>query len=371
MTGNNFLHIISLTIPYPPNYGGVIDIWYKLKALHNQGIRIILHCYEYNRKPHKILEKYCEKVFYYPRKKTLYSLFSTTPFIIQSRKTEALINNLTLDNHPVLIEGVHSMWVAEDCRMKGRKIWLRTHNVEFDYFKSLFKVESTWWKKGYFYMEMLKLKFYEQRPFPVNGIFCIAPNDKAFFSRFNNNCTLITPFHGHHKVTSTTGPGKFILYHADLSVGENQRNGVFVAKLSIDFPLPLIIAGKSPGSALKQNLSKYTNVEIREDLAKDKMDELVKNAAVILLPANQTTGFRLKLLTSLYTGRHIVASPEMVENTGLEHLCHVAWNHQQWISVIRELAAMPFDHSEKKKREDALANFSDAYNARKITGQIL
>ena len=41
------LHIVSFDIPYPPNYGGVIDVYYKLKALHRKGVKIILHCFEY------------------------------------------------------------------------------------------------------------------------------------------------------------------------------------------------------------------------------------------------------------------------------------------------------------------------------------
>ena len=32
------LHIVSFSIPYPANYGGVIDVFYKLVALHKAGI---------------------------------------------------------------------------------------------------------------------------------------------------------------------------------------------------------------------------------------------------------------------------------------------------------------------------------------------
>ena len=41
------LHIISFDIPYPPNYGGVIDVYYKIRTLHKLGIKIHLHCFEY------------------------------------------------------------------------------------------------------------------------------------------------------------------------------------------------------------------------------------------------------------------------------------------------------------------------------------
>ncbi|MEI7802398.1 MAG: mannosyltransferase, partial [Bacteroidota bacterium] len=43
----NQLHIISFNVPYPPDYGGVIDVYYKIKALKEAGVKIHLHCYEY------------------------------------------------------------------------------------------------------------------------------------------------------------------------------------------------------------------------------------------------------------------------------------------------------------------------------------
>jgi hypothetical protein len=49
------LHIISFDVPYPANYGGVIDVFYKLKNLHKAGVKIILHCFEYGRGEQKEL----------------------------------------------------------------------------------------------------------------------------------------------------------------------------------------------------------------------------------------------------------------------------------------------------------------------------
>ena len=43
------LHIISFTVPYPVNQGGVYDVFYKLQALQEQGVRIHLHCFDYGR----------------------------------------------------------------------------------------------------------------------------------------------------------------------------------------------------------------------------------------------------------------------------------------------------------------------------------
>jgi len=365
-----YLHIVSLTIPYPPDYGGVIDIWYKIKALHKAGIRIILHCFEYNRNPQIEMENYCSKVFYYPRNKSFLKLFSKEPFIVNTRKSNQLLKNLQQDQYPVLIEGIHSVWLTEKLKNPDKRLWLRTHNVESDYFGSLFKAETSLWKKAYFFLEMMKLKHYEKRRFALNGLFCIAPADKAFFNTYHQNCHLITPFHGHQEVTSKPGKGNFLLYHADLSVAENRQNALFVAELSPKLPQPLVIAGRTPDNALTDELSKYRNVEIRENLSGNEMKHLIENASIILLPARQTTGFRLKLLSSLYTGRHIVASPQMVENTGLENLCHTASSKSQWIDIINNLVVRPFSNSKKQRREEALHRFSDTSNAQQMISKI-
>ena len=48
---DKYLNIVSFNIPYPANYGGVIDVYYKLEALRACGVKLILHCFEYER-PH-------------------------------------------------------------------------------------------------------------------------------------------------------------------------------------------------------------------------------------------------------------------------------------------------------------------------------
>jgi hypothetical protein len=135
-------------------------------------------------------------------------------------------------------------------------------------------------------------------------------------------------------------------------------------------PQPLIIAGRSPDLALKQELSRYENVQLQENLPEQKMSALIENASIIMLPAMQKTGFRLKLLSSLYTGRHIVASPQMVENTGLESLCRIAASRDQWISLIKSLSEVPFSAEEKDNRNEKLKAFSDYSNAQKIISEM-
>ena len=76
------INIISFDVPYPANYGGVIDVFYKLKYFHQNGIKIHLHCFEYGRGEQIELNKYCESVTYYKRKTGFISFLSSKDFVI-------------------------------------------------------------------------------------------------------------------------------------------------------------------------------------------------------------------------------------------------------------------------------------------------
>src|SRR6187402_2760586 len=108
------LHIISFDVPFPANYGGVIDVFYKLKALHAQGIKIHLHCFEYGRAEARSLESICEKVYYYKRSMDKKLLFNPLPFVVITRSSEKLVENLLRDKHPILFEGLHSCFHLSD-----------------------------------------------------------------------------------------------------------------------------------------------------------------------------------------------------------------------------------------------------------------
>ena len=100
---NNQLHIISFDIPYPADYGGVMDIFFKVKALSEAGYLITLHCFQYReRTPQAELEKYCTEVHYYKRSFSPLRMLSLKPFIVQSRTDFKLLKNLKADDAPIL-----------------------------------------------------------------------------------------------------------------------------------------------------------------------------------------------------------------------------------------------------------------------------
>jgi hypothetical protein len=82
------LHIISFDIPFPANYGGVIDVFFKAKALAEEGVKVHLHCFEYNREPSAHLDKMFHRVYYYKRDISKKHLFKSIPYIVSSRISE-------------------------------------------------------------------------------------------------------------------------------------------------------------------------------------------------------------------------------------------------------------------------------------------
>lgn len=146
---DNHLHIVAFSIPFPANYGGVIDVFYKLKALHKAGIKIHLHCYQYDRPEAPELNAYCESVNYYPRKTGFKSQLSLKPYIVESRQSESLLKNLLSDNFPILFEGLHSCFYLNHKSLQGRTLIYRESNIEHNYYFNLFKSEKNIGRKAF------------------------------------------------------------------------------------------------------------------------------------------------------------------------------------------------------------------------------
>lgn len=141
------LHIVCHDVPYPVDYGGVFDLFCKVKALYELNIRIHLHCFEYGRRPQPELNKYCEEVNYYPRNEGHKGFSTVIPYIVASRSSADLITNLRKDSYPVLLEGIHCTYPLYCDALQNRKVILRLHNVEYDYYHQLFHHEKSLLKK--------------------------------------------------------------------------------------------------------------------------------------------------------------------------------------------------------------------------------
>jgi len=346
-----------------------MEVYYKLKALHEEGVEIHLHCFEYGRNESPELNKICASVHYYHRDHSLRDFTSLTPYIVKTRRSEALVDNLLKDDAPILFEGLHTCYYLSDERLKDRLKLVRMHNVESDYYHDLGVSESKLARKFYFYTEAIKLKFFEKILANADYVLAISPADYDHLKDKYNHVEYLPSFHPNEHVKSMPGNGDFILYHGNLGVNENNQAAVWlVSKVFSQLPdYKFVVAGSSPSDTLKKLIDKQPHVELIESPNLEHMTRLWSEAHVHALSTFQSTGIKQKLLHSLFNGRFVLTNPPMVDNTGLERLCVVAENATKMVEIIPTLMQTEFTQTDIDQREAMLqTNFSNRTNAQKL-----
>ncbi len=364
------LHIVSFTVPYPPNYGGVIDVYCKLMALHNQGIKIHLHCFEYDRQHANELDKFCESVHYYKRKTGLRSTLSSTPYIVISRRSEQLISNLSKDDYPVLFEGLHTCYYLNDPRLSGKVKIYRESNIEHHYYYNLCRAEKNLFKKLYFLTASIKLKRYEKVLKFADLMLAVSAKDKEYLQdKFTGIPVYHLPsFHFNNEVSIKPGRGNYCLYHGNLSVAENSVAAAFlIREVFDDIGLDLKIAGLNPPEYLKKLARVSKHVEIIENPSAEEMNRLIEQAHINVLVTFQATGLKLKLLNTLFTGRFLLVNSAMLNGTGLNELCEIADTPVELKAVLTRLKEKEFEEPEILHRRKVLARlYSNRLNADRL-----
>ncbi len=353
------IHLVSFDIPFPPDYGGIIDVYYKIKALNDSGIKVHLHCFEYGRAKSSELEMICYQVNYYKRELGLKYFFNRDPYIVVTRHNTLLLNNLLKDNHPIIYEGLHTCIFAGRDELKNRIQIVRMHNIESRYYNSLSASSISIVDKIFFKLEAIKLTHYEKSLGNNLSVAAINKEEAEYYKNSDYNrfrsVTYIPPFHENSKVISLTGRGNYVLYHGNLSISDNEQVVLFVLnKIFSGLQIPLIIAGKNPTKRIIKTSEKFSHVKLIENPDSSEMNNLMINAHINLLPAINDNGMKLKLLNSLYKGRFCVVNDLMVKNTGLEDMCYIANNKDDYCNIISELFIRDFTVDDLKYRKNGL-----------------
>ena len=362
------LHIVSFNVPWPANYGGVMDVFYRLRALSRVGLRIHLHCYTYGRPEASELEPLCVEVRYYKRDMSPLRQLDHRPFIVSSRCNKKLKNRLLQDRYPILLEGLHCCSLLEDDALHDRIVMVRAHNVEADYYSRLARSERNPLRKAYLALDAAKLRRYEPVLQRAAAVFAISEADRQHFLQMGcREVRLVTGGHPYDSVTSPVGCGDYALYHGQLSVAENIHavewliNNVFA-----DSPHRLVVAGLNPSASLRRLIGRHSNVRLIDSPDDATMQRLVAEAQVNILYTDQPTGMKLKLLHALFCGRHCLVNSAMVTGTGLGELCHVSDNAEAMRNKLNHLMQTDFDAQQVALRIDRLAPYATATAVRPI-----
>ena len=373
LSNKRTLHIVAFDVPFPANYGGVIDIFYKIKAIYEEGIDIKLHVYNYGRKLSKSeLSKYCSEINYYSRKIYKNPFMGTLPYIVNSRNSSELLNNLQKDQAPILFEGLHCTYYLAHPSLQNRVKIVRTHNIEHHYYKHLESSESKYFKKYFFRIEAEKLKKHQEILKHANIIAAISPNDTSYFNKKFGNTIYIPAFHSNNKMVKPDNKGDFVLYHGNLSVPENYNAAKqLILNVFSKIKTRAIIAGNNPPKELITLCNMHQNVELKYNLSSDEIHQLIENAHINVLYTNQNTGIKLKLLNALYLGRFSIVNSLMVEGSGLEKLCTISNNFQNIIQNINTLTKTDYTENHYTDKKLFLEkNFNNTIGVQKLIKHI-
>ena len=357
------LHIISFDIPYPANYGGAIDVFHKIRCLNTQGIKIILHCFEYGeRKSSRELEKICEKVYYYKRDTSFINHLSFLPYNVKSRSDKDLKQNLLKDNYPILFEVLHTCYLLNDPDFKNRKKLFRHSNIEHDYFLELAKGENSFLKKMYLNIEAFKLKRFEKQITHADCILSVSEADLEYFKKtYPNTPSIYLPsFHQFDELQCKQGKGDYILYHGNLSISENYNAALWlIENVFSKIKYPIIIAGLNPPQHLIEIIKKYPHITLRKNCTEQEMQSLIEDAQIHCLYTEQATGLKLKLLNVLYSGRFVIANPAMLAGTQLTSACCIANTSKDYIQQINALFPEEFTLEEIIIRKNLISSMDN------------
>lgn len=348
------LHVVSFDVPYPPDYGGAMDVYYRIRALHRFGIKVILHCFEYGRGRPPELKDVCTIIHYYPRKRSWSFMLRKNPFIVESRRNTELLNRLKEDDYPILFEGLHTCVFLDHPSLNNRIKLVRTHNIEHEYYRSI-SVKSKGWRQFFFSWEAKKLKKFEEILAHATYILAIKPSEQVYFGQYSKSL-LLPPSLPDFNFNLNPPAGNYALFHGSLSVPENKAALIYLLDKVI-LPAKLservIVAGKNPDTEVIQRL-KLENIKLVSNPSDLEMDSIIRDARVHLFYSHQDTGVKLKLLHALMSGGWILTNSNMLSGSKLHALCFCADKSEDYIEEFKKRIEEQPDNGSAQTRLDFL-----------------
>ncbi|GAC1426213.1 MAG: hypothetical protein NVS1B13_26040 [Flavisolibacter sp.] len=365
------IHIVCLDRPSPPDYGGAIDMHYKIRALHKMGKKIILHYFKYkvDAQP-ELLQSYCSQIHTYSRTGGLKALSLKIPYIIKSRINHHLIDRLNQDSYPIILEGIHCAGIIPFLSHK-RAIVLRMHNNEASYYRTLCLQKVNIVKKIYYYLESILLENYQKNLPKDIPLACISTSDaEAFTHQYHFKKVVFIPcFIPWQNTLIKDKKGNYCLYHGNMSIAENESAARWLIKnIFSQMKIPLIIAGSGITKGLSKSAAKFSNIQLVPDPCFEELEALIQNAQIHVLPSWNNTGVKLKLLHALLRGRFCITNFRSLLGSaiGIQIPIAIKDSASDYRNYIEEKFFEEFSLSQIGLRETLLSIYNNEAGAKKL-----
>jgi len=359
------VHIVSFDNPYPPNYGGVIDVFYKIKALHEIGYEIHLHCFvKQISQPIDALRAICSEVYFYPIHRNPLYFFSRLPFSVISRSSRKLVENILKTEAPVLFDGLKTTCLMNDIRLKSHRKFLRLHNIEHHYYGGIAKSETGFLKKIAFYFESRKYKSYEPEIGEFNKVFTLSEYENEYIAQKFSNAVYIPVFHGNSKVRELSSFGKYAFYHGDLSTSDNRKAVLFLIDAFKQMPdCKLVIASGSNEAFVRNHIQNVANIQFVKLNSFSHLLELFGDAHLNICWSFQKSGTKLKLINALFNSRHCLINENIIDDQKVADLCLQVTDKADLTAAVKKMIHTPFSETEVRKKV-LESHLNDMENAR-------
>lgn len=328
MLNNKKILQISPVFPYPPNFGGRVDVMYRLEYLNINGYSVDLLVVT-NENPTKaqieIVRKHTHNLWILPRVTNILFILHPYPFQVISRLS--LKNIILSDEYDVVImEGDYTFMSLLNKTLLYKKLYLRVHNNEHLYFRELANSTKNPLKYLYYSLESLKMK--KIKP-------CLYEKaDKLLFISNKEYLDHIKLYPEHsakaiwlpplvtHKSCKEPRLGKSVVFVGSLYSPDNRSALTWylrkVHPLVTSNDYSLIVAGNTKGTSLEWLYSicrAYDNVSIYDSPV--ELDNLYDSSRIFISPILNGAGLKMKSIEAILNGLALVSTEIGVEGSGL------------------------------------------------------
>ena len=322
MTKKLRLVVVAHDFPYPPNHGGRVDIWNRILALKKMGIPVFLIAWskeEIKEEALEVISQYVDDYMVFTLNTSpLIVLDPINPSFVVARRIEVSLYKKLLDKVQVfqptcvLLDGIAGGILAKKISEYFYiPLSYRSHNVEYEYAKALYKAEKKMVYKVARWLNIYKTFFYENRIRSLSqSIFEVSICDKQHW-RNSSNVYLLNPIIDNSTVyssnTSDDEKDIDILFVGNLST----PNNIYGINWMIENVVPylenvyMVFAGSNPSTELI-DLCKQNEINIIANPV--TTGDLFNRAKVLINPIWHGSGINIKMIEMLYTGRPIVST---------------------------------------------------------------
>lgn len=358
MDSNLSVLIIAHDIPYPPNHGGRVDMWNRIVALSNQGVTIHLITWTDNsineEQKMKINERVKKSIFL-KRKLGVKRFFHPTlpsgviTHSVNDKQYREILEMLSGEKIDIVfLDGILGVLLAQKLANTFNKpLVYRSHNVEYQYIKELFKAENNLLRKISKYLNIKKMENLE-RYLRINSNLVYDISEKDFnewSTKLNQpNAKILNPmlidnnniYNGIYNKENEDEEDIDILYIGNLY----SPNNVFGLTWFLEKVVPylkdksIVLAGAKPVKTLIE-LAHLNGVKVIAD--PPEVSSLYKRSKVLINPIWHGSGVNIKMIEMLSTGKPVVTTSKGINGLTKEasRYANVHDTPEQFANAIR------------------------------------